>query len=176
MIPKHKKIELVAQLSEALRAHPDFYIADFSRLSAPQMSQLRITSYDQGITIKVVKNTLLKRALEAAGYDVSSLEPVLEGPSAVLYGESATAPARFLKKVHKEYPQVEFKGAHVYEGVYLGKEQLNTLASLKSREELIGDIILALQAPMRNVVGALQSAGQKVAGILKTLSEKEQQS
>ncbi len=102
------------------------------------------------------------------------LAPVLEGPSAVIYGESATAPARFFKKLQKEYPQVEFKGAHVYEGVYIGKDQLDRLASLKSREELIGDIVLALQAPMRNVLGSLQSAGQKIAGILKTLSEKDQ--
>ncbi len=174
MISREKKIALVEELAAALKSNPDFYIADFSRLTGPQMSQVRMDSYAQGITIKVVKNTLLKRALEGAGYDASELESVLTGPSAVVFSESATAPARFLKDLIKNKVDVTFKGARVYEEVYIGEDQLDTLASLKSREELIGDVINALQSPIRNVVGALQSAGQAIAGILKTLSERSQ--
>ncbi len=176
MISKERKIVLVQELSTVLKSNPDFYIADFSRLTATQMSRVRMDSYAQGITIKVVKNTLLKRALAEAGYGKIGLDDVLVGPSAILYSESATAPARFLKELQKSNLNVSFKGAHVYEGVYMGEEQLGVLVALKSREELIGDVISALQSPVRNVMGALQSAGQKIAGILKTLSERSQQS
>lgn len=173
---KDEKIALVQQVTERLQETPNVYIADAGGMTVEEVSKLRGLCFDAGISMQVVKNTLLKKAFEAADADYSELYPVLKQQSSVFFvGENVNAPAKVLNKYrkdgNKEVPTL--KGAWVGEAVFIGDESLKTLSELKSKDELIGEIVTLLQSPMKNVLGALQSGGNTIAGLVKALQERE---
>ncbi|MDR1338943.1 MAG: 50S ribosomal protein L10 [Prevotellaceae bacterium] len=173
---KEDKTAIINSIAEKLKAYPNFYITDISGLNAEKTYQLRKLCFDRGIKLLVVKNTLLKKALENNNFPEPDLYSVLEGPTAVMFCESANTPAKLIKEFRKTgVDKPELKGAYAQECVFVGADTLNELANIKSREELIGDIISLLQSPAKNVISALQgNAGQKIAGIVKTLSERSE--
>jgi large subunit ribosomal protein L10 len=136
--------------------------------------KLRRLCFRRNIKLKVVKNTLLRKAMEKTGRDYSDLYPVLSGSTSIMFSESGNEPARLINDFRKQanIPKPILKGAFIEEVCYVGDEQLDFLASLKSRTELIGDIVAQLQSPIRNLLGALQSGGNTIAGLVKTLSER----
>lgn len=169
---KEDKQLLVEALVEDLKKYDTVYVTDIEALNAEVTSQLRRTCFKRDIQLKVVKNTLLRKAMELSGKDFSELYPVLKGNSAIFLSETGNAPAKLIQEFRKKNQKPVLKGAYVQEVCFLGDDNLNTLATLKSRTELIADIAAMLQSPARSVIGALQGQGQKIAGILKTLSEK----
>jgi large subunit ribosomal protein L10 len=172
---KVEKTQIIESLAAQLEKTPNFYIADISGLNAKKTAMLRRACFDKEIKLMVVKNTLLRKALEKiAPSDSEAIFPILEGPTAVMFTETVNAPAKLIKEFGKEHGKPVLKGALVQECAYVGENQLEALIGIKSRDELIGDIIGLLQSPAQNVISALQSSGGgKIAGIVKTLSEKE---
>ena len=171
---KEEKTLIIDSLAEQLKESPHFYIADVSGLNADRTSKLRRLCFEKNIKLIVAKNTLLKKALEKNGFEETSLYSVLEGPTSIMFCDTANAPARLIKDFFKKQEKPVLKGAYVQECVYIGSNTLEDLVNIKSREELIGDIIGMLQSPAKNVISALQSGGNKIAGIVKTLSEKSE--
>lgn len=171
---KEEKTEIIDNLVAQLDATPDFYVADISGLNADKTAKLRRLCFEKSVKLVVVKNTLFRKALEQkATADSELLYPVLEGPSAIMFTTAANAPAKIIKEFGKQHGRPTLKGALVQECAYVGENQLDSLVNIKSREELIGDIIGLLQSPVKNVISALESnGGGKIAGIVKTLSEK----
>lgn len=171
---KEEKAQIIESIAAQIQETPNFYVTDISGLNAEQTSKLRRDCFEQKIKLVVTKNTLMHKAIEKLGIEeLELLFPVLEGPTAIMYCETPNAPAKLIKKyadAGSEKPAL--KGAYVQECSFVGADKLNELCSIKSREELIGDIIGLLQSPARNVISALQSAGGTIAGIVKTLSEK----
>ncbi|MDR1681216.1 MAG: 50S ribosomal protein L10 [Prevotellaceae bacterium] len=171
MRKEDKKI-IIESLAEQLQQTPHFYIADTSGLNAENTTKLRRECFARNIKLVVVKNTLLQKALEKNNFPETALYEVLSGPTSVMFTETANVPARLIKEFGAKHGKPELKGAYVQECLYLGAGALETLVHVKSREELIGDVIGALQSPAKNVISALQSGGQTIAGILKTLEER----
>ena len=173
---KELKAQIIESISAQIKETPNFYITDISGLNAENTSKLRRECFEKNIKLVVVKNTLFHKALEALNSEeVAQVYPALEGPTAIMYCETANAPAKLIKKFQKDgFEKPALKGAYVQECAFVGADKLEELASIKSKEELLGDIIGLLQSPAKNVVSALQSAGDKLAGIVKTLSEKEE--
>jgi large subunit ribosomal protein L10 len=172
---KDEKKQIIESLAAQLEKTPNFYIADISGLNAEKTAKLRRACFEKEIKLVVVKNTLLRKALEKKALtDSEALFPILEGPTAVMFTEVVNIPAKLIKEFGKEHGKPVLKGALVQECAYVGENQLEALISIKSRDELIGDIIGLLQSPAQNVISALvSSGGGKIAGIVKTLSEKE---
>ena len=172
---REEKEIIVKDLSEKLANTNYFYITDSSTMTVAGINQFRRMAFDRGLEYKVYKNTLIKKALDTLDTDTTALEGVLKGSSGILFStESGNAPAKLIKDFRKKGNTLPLlKGAFIDSGIYVGEDQLETLANIKSKNELIGDIIGLLQSPAKNVVSALQSSGGKLAGILKTLSEKE---
>lgn len=174
------KKELKAQIIESIAAQikecPNFYITDISGLNAEQTTKLRRECFKKGIKLTVVKNTLLNKVFgELNNEEMNLLIPTLVGNTAIMYTEAASAPAKLIKSFQKNgMEKPALKGAYVQECAFVGADKLEELATIKSKEELIGDIVSLLQSPARNVISALESAGGKLAGIVKTLSEKEE--
>ena len=173
---KEEKALILESISAQLAQTPNFYITDISGLSAGDTSKLRRECFENNIKLVVVKNTLFHKALEALdNEEVAQVYPALEGPTAIMYCETANAPAKLIKKFNdagSEKPLL--KAAYVQECAFVGADKLGELCSIKSREELIADIVALLQAPARNVISALQNGvPQTIAGLVKTLSEKE---
>ena len=168
---KEQKIKIVGDLKTCLTENKNIYFADISGLDAQQTSMLRRMCFDKGVSLSVVKNTLLKKAMESTDKDFSSFEPILKGNTALMISEISNAPAKviksFLSKSKLEKPSL--KAGHVEESVYLGHEQLDILASLKSKEELLSDLILLLKSPVINLISTLNSANQNISGVLKSL-------
>ena len=169
---KQEKDKTIQALDNMLCDNNNFYLADISGLNAEQNSALRRLCYKRSVSIKVVKNTLLKKALEKNNLDFSQLYNVLAGNTSIMQAEVGNAPAKVIKEFRKKNEKPILKAAHIEEAMYIGDENLATLADLKSKEELIGDIITLLQSPAKNVISSLQSGGNKLAGIIKTLEEK----
>ena len=170
---KDQKTQLIAELSEKIASSNVFYLADTSALSAEVTQMLRRECFNKEVGLRVVKNTLLRKALEQVeGKDYSELYGALTGHTAVLFSEVGNAPAKLIQEFRRKYPKPILKAAYVEETVYLGDELLDSLVAIKSREELIGDIVGLLQSPARNVISALQSGGSTIAGVVKTLSER----
>lgn len=169
---KEKKDEIVKGLVAELDKAPNFYVADISGLNAENTSKLRRECFQKNIKLIVAKNTLLKRALEERDFPEKDLYSILEGPTSIMITEGANVPAKIIEEYGKKYGKPVLKGAYVQECLFLGENNLETLVNIKSREELIGEIVGMLQSPAKNVISALQSAGGKLAGIVKTLSEK----
>ena len=169
---KQEKDKTIQALDNMLTDNNNFYLADISGLNAEQNSALRRLCFKRSVSIKVVKNTLLKKAFEKNDLDFSQLYNVLVGNTSIMQAEAGNAPAKVIKEFRKKNEKPILKAAHVEEAMYIGDENLATLADLKSKEELIGDIITLLQSPAKNVISSLQSGGNKLAGIIKTLQEK----
>jgi large subunit ribosomal protein L10 len=168
-----EKTKLIDTLVEQLNNSNVVYLADISGLNAEDTSNLRRLCFKENIVLRVVKNTLLTKAMDKSEKDFSGLMETLKGPSALMLSEIGNAPARLIKDFRKKKEIPAVKSAFIEEMTYIGDDQIDFLASIKSKEELIGDIIGLLQSPAKNVISALQSGGQKLSGILETLSDKE---
>ena len=169
---KEEKEAIIDNLVQQIKSNKHFYIADISTLNAEATSKLRRKCFEQQIKLVVVKNTLFKKALERSGSDYSELYGVLENSSSIMFTEQGSIPAKMIKEFRKTQEKPVLKAAYVEDCIYLGDNQLDALASLKTKEELVGDIIGLLQSPAKNVVSALQSGKNILAGVVKTLSEK----
>lgn len=167
---KEDKNVVIANLGELLQKYPHFYVVDSEGLNAQQTTDLRRMCFKQNIKMVVVKNTLFKKALDASETDFTPLYDSLKGTSAILFSEVANVPGKMLKKNTK----TGIKGlkAAYAEGGFYGADQLDALAALKSKEELVADVVALLQSPIKNVVSALQSGANNIHGVLKTLSER----
>lgn len=171
---REEKDTIIESLRQQLSDTKHFYLADTSGLNAEETSNLRRKCFDQDIKLLVVKNTLLRKALEKVNGDYKSLYDVLKESTSVMFCETGNVPAKLIKEFRKSHERPILKAAFVEESIYIGDEQLETLSSLKSKEELIGDVLTLLQSPMKNVVSALSSSSNKLAGALKTLSEQKE--
>lgn len=171
---KEEKKALIDSMSVQLANTSNLYLADISGMNAEDTSDLRRLCFKYNITMRVVKNTLLRKAMDAADRDFSEVYEVLKGNTAVMFTEAGNAPAKLIKEFRKKSERPILKAAYIEEMTYTGDDQLDFLATIKSREELIADVIALLQSPVKNVLGALQSGGNKLSGILETLSEKSE--
>lgn len=171
---KEDKGLIINKIAETLKEYSGFYLVETAGLNAEKTSALRRACAKSDIKLMVVKNTLLHKALEAADGDFQELYPVLKGSTSVMFTNVGNAPAKLLKDfVKKDDVLPCLKAAYVEETVYVGADQLDALASIKSKNELIADVVALLQSPAKNVVSALTSGGTKLHGILETLSKKE---
>ena len=170
---REEKSQVIEELTAQLASNTNIYLTDISGLNAGSTSDLRRACFKANIKLAVVKNTLLEKAMEASEKDFGDLPSILKGNTSVMYSETGNAPAKVIKAFRKKSDKPLLKGAFIEEAIYIGDEQLDALVDIKSREELIGDIVGLLQSPAKNVISALKSGGGKLAGILKTLSEKE---
>ena len=169
---KEQKAQLIDSLYEQVASYPHLYIADIGGLDSVQTSKLRRLAFRREVKLVVVKNTLLIKALEKTGVDYSELYPVIKGETAIMLSNSNNAPAKLIKEFRATAAKPLLKGAYVEEAFYVGDENLETLVNIKSKNELIADVVALLQSPIKNVVSALQSGGNTLSGVLKTLSEK----
>jgi len=171
---KEDKGLIINKIAETLKEYSGFYLVETAGLNAEKTSALRRACAKSDIKLMVVKNTLLHKALEATEGDFQELYPVLKGSTSVMFTNVGNAPAKLLKDfVKKDDVLPCLKAAYVEETVYVGADQLDALASIKSKNELIADVVALLQSPAKNVVSALTSGGSKLHGILETLSKKE---
>ena len=170
---REEKSQVIEALTAQLAGTPTIYLADISGLDAGSTSNLRRACFKANVTLSVVKNTLLAKAMESSDKDFGDLPTVLKGNTSIMLSETGNAPAKVIKEFRKKSEKPLLKGAFVEEAIYVGDDYLETLVNIKSKEEVIGDIVGLLQSPAKNVVSALKSGGGKLAGILKTLSEKE---
>ena len=170
---KEEKYDLVLALTEQMKEYGNFYITDTSNLTVAKVNDIRRKCFDADIKMQVTKNSLIKKAMEAAGGDFAPIYDVLKGSSSILFSKSATAPAKLIKQLRKTGDKPVLKAAYIDSAVFVGDNQLDTLTKLKSKEQLIGEIIGLLQSPAKNVVSALQSGGNTLAGLVKTLQERE---
>ena len=169
---KEDKVAIIAQLGETLQQYPHFYLVDVDGMNASSTSALRRKCFQNKIKMVLVKNTLLHKALEASEVDFSALYGTLKGTTAVLFTEVANAPAKMIKEMKaKKAVKPELKAAYAEEGVYVGAEQLDALCSIKSKNEVIADIVALLQSPIKNVVSGL-NAGGKIHGLLDAIAER----
>lgn len=160
--------DLTAQLSE----NNNIYIADISGLDAGTTSNLRRACFKANVSLSVVKNTLLAKAMEASDKDFGDLPTTLAGNTSIMFSEVGNGPAKVIKEFRKKSEKPVLKGAFIESAIFVGDENLEALVNIKSKEEVIGEIVTLLQSPAKNVVSALKSGGSKLSGILKTLSEK----
>lgn len=168
---KEDKSTIISTIAETVKEYDFFYLTDVSTLNAAKTSELRAECYKSDIKLMVVKNTLLQKALESLDTDFTELIPTLKGNTAIMFTNTANAPAKLLDKYSKEgIPAL--KAAYVQESFYIGKENLKALVNIKSKEELLGEVIGLLQSPIKNVVSALQSGGNTIHGVLETLSNR----
>lgn len=168
---KEDKAIIIEQLGEKLKEYAHFYLVDVTGMNAEETSNLRRKCFGAEIKMVVVKNTLLEKAFEAAEIDFSPLYPVLKGTTAVFFTNVANSPAKLIKEVSKNgIPGL--KAAYAEEGIYVGAENLDALCAIKSKNEVIAEVVGLLQSPIKNVVSALQNSGQTIHGVLKTLGER----
>jgi large subunit ribosomal protein L10 len=170
---RDEKNRIIDNLTDSISQAKHFYLADISNLNAETTSKLRRACFERNITLVVVKNTLLQKALEKFEGKFEGLYDVLKDSTSIMFTEKNNIPAKLIKEFRKTGPKPVLKAAFVEESIYIGDDQLDALSGIKSKEELIGDLVFLLQSPARNVLSALQSGGNKLAGIVKTLSEKE---
>lgn len=173
---REEKAQIIEELTERFASTNYFYITDASGMTVEQINNFRRTCFNRGIEYKVYKNTLISKALETLGTDYTPFnDHVLKGASGVLFSPDAgNAPAKLLKEFYKSgINKPVLKGASIDQSLFIGADQLDALVSVKSKQELLGELIGLLQSPAKNVISALQSGGNKLAGIVKTLSEKE---
>jgi large subunit ribosomal protein L10 len=169
---REEKNAIIDSLAEKLKEYSHFYLTDTAQLNAADTSDLRRKCFENNIKLIVVKNTLLKRALEMSEGDFNELYPVLKGTTSIMFAQTGNAPAKLIKEFRRKHDKPVLKGAYVQESVYIGESSLEALMTVKTRQELIGDIVLLLQSPAKNVISALQSGGNKIHGVLETLSKK----
>ncbi len=171
---REEKNQAIQELTQLLEGTNTVYIADIAGLNAVDTSNLRRAAFNKDIKLSVVKNTLLKKAMEASSKNFEELYPTLVGNTSVMIAEAGNAPARLIKDFRKkDQTKPLLKGAYIEESIYVGDDQLESLTQIKSKEELIGDVITLLQSPAKNVISALQGGGgQKIAGLVKALEER----
>jgi len=169
---RQEKANVIEDLTAQLAENATIYLADISGLDASTTSDLRRACFKANIKLSVVKNTLLAKAMEASEKEFGELPDVLKGNTSLMFSETGNAPAKLIKNFRKKSEKPLLKGAFVEEAVFIGDDKLESLVNIKSKEEVIGDIIALLQSPAKNVISGLKSGGGKLAGILKTLSEK----
>jgi large subunit ribosomal protein L10 len=170
---REEKSLVIEELTAELANNVNIYLTDISGLNAGSTSDLRRACFKANVKLAVVKNTLLEKAMEASDREFGDLPSVLKGNTSVMYSETGNVPAKLIKTFRKKSEKPLLKGAFIEESVYIGDNLLDMLVDIKSKEELLGEIIGLLQSPAKNVISALKSSGGKIAGILKTLSEKE---
>jgi len=169
---RQEKANVIKDLTTQLADSSTIYLADISGLDAATTSDLRRACFKANIKLAVVKNTLLEKAMEASDKEFGELPSTLKGNTSLMFADTANAPAKLIKTFRKKSDRPFLKGAFIEEAIYIGDENLDALVSIKSKEEMIGEIIGLLQSPAKNVISGLKSGGGKLAGILKTLSEK----
>jgi len=171
---REDKTTIIEELTKKFTDSNFFYIADSSELNVGDITQFRGLCYEKGIEMRVVKNTLIKKALEAASTDgaYDELYDALKGPSSLMFTDTANAPAKIMEEFRKKHAKPVLKAAYIDSGIYIGDDALKELANLKSKEELIGEIVSLLQSPAKNVISALKSSGSTIAGLVKTLQER----
>ena len=169
---REEKLNVIQDLTAQLGSNSIIYLADISGMNASATSDLRRACFKANINLAVVKNTLLAKAMDASDKDFGELSEVLVGNTSIMYSDTGNAPAKLIKNFRKKTTKPLLKGAYIEEAVYVGDENLEALINIKSKEEMIGEIIGLLQSPAKNVMSGLKSGGGKLAGILKTLSEK----
>ena len=170
---KEEKSVIIEDLTAQLAANHVIYLADLTGLDAKTTSDLRRACFKANIKLSVVKNTFLAKAMEASDKDFGELPSVLKGNTSLMYAEVGNAPAKLIKNFRKKSEKPLLKGAYIEEAIFIGDNQLEALSSIKSTEELIGEVITLLQSPAKNIISALKSGSGKLAGIVKTLSERQ---
>ena len=169
---KAEKIKVIDDLILSLSNSKNLYLTDISGLNASQTSDLRRACFKADIKLSVVKNTMLSRAIDGIEKDFGEIPSVLKGNTSLMFSEAGNAPAKIIKEFRKKNDRPILKAAFIEEAVYIGDSQLDTLVAIKSREELIGEVIGLLKSPAQNVISALKSSGNNLSGVLKTLSER----
>lgn len=171
-----EKVAAIELLKDKFDNNQYFYLTDSSALTVEQVNELRGQCFEKGIEMKVIKNTLAVKALESfdESRNFAPLIEALKGPTTLMVCETANVPAKVIKEFRKSHDKPVIKAAYIDSDIFMGDENVDTLAALKSKEELIGDVILLLQSPMKNVVGSLKSSAQTIAGLVKTLEERAQ--
>ena len=169
---KEEKHEVVLALVETIAEYGNFYITDTANLSVAKVNYIRRKCFENDIKMQVAKNTLIQKAMEASQGDYSEIFDVLKGSSSIMFSKSGNAPAKLIKQLRRSGDKPVLKAAFIDSAVFIGDNQLDALVNLKSKEQLVADIIALLQSPMKNVISGLQSGGNKLAGIVKTLQER----
>ena len=170
---REEKSQVIETLTAQLSDNANIYLADISGLNADTTTNLRRACFKAGIQLAVVKNTLLKKAMESSDKDFGELTEILKGNTSLMFSETGNAPAKVIKEFRRKSDKPLLKGAFIQESIYVGDDQLDNLVNLKSKDELVGEIIGLLQSPAKNVISALKSGGNTIAGLVKTLSERE---
>jgi large subunit ribosomal protein L10 len=170
---QEEKAKYISDLATELTEANIFYLADTGELTVETVNQLRRKCFGSQIRMRVVKNTLLEKAMDQVeGKNFGDLREVLAGPTSIMFAEVGNVPAKLIKEFRKKGDKPRLKGAYIDEAVYIGDNQLDALVSLKSKDEVLGDIIGLLQSPAKNVISGLKNSGGKIAGILKTLENR----
>jgi len=169
---KEEKNQIVDSLAEQLKTYSHFYLTDISGLNVETSNKLRRLCFKREVKLQVVKNTLLQKAMEKVNMDFSALYESLTGSTSIMFAETGNVPAKLIKEFKKTYGKPILKAAYVEETCFIGEHELEALINVKSKNELIADVVALLQSPIRNVMSGLQSGGHKIAGIVETLSER----
>lgn len=169
---KEEKHEVVLALTETIAEYGNFYITDTANLSVAKVNDIRRKCFENGIKMQVAKNKLIRKAMEASEGDFSEMFDVLKGSSSILFSKTANAPAKLIKQLRRTGDKPVLKAAYIDSAVFIGDNQLEALVNLKSKEQLVADIIALLQSPAKNVISGLQSGSNKLSGIVKTLQER----
>lgn len=170
---KEEKNKIIDCLAEQIKTRSHFYLTDISGLNVEVTNKLRRICFKRDVELQTVKNTLLQKAMEKSEKDFGQLYDILTGSTSIMFSDTGNLPAKLIKEFAKQHKKPVLKGAYVEETWFVGANNLETLIGIKSKNEVIADVVALLQSPMRNVIGALQSGGNKIAGIVKTLEEKE---
>lgn len=170
---REEKSQVIETLTAQLSDNNNIYLADISGLDAGNTTNLRRACFKAGVQLAVVKNTLLKKAMESSDKNFGELTEILKGNTSLMFSETGNAPAKVIKEFRRKSDKPLLKGAYIQESIYVGDNQLDSLVELKSKDELVGEIIGLLQSPAKNVISALKSGGNTIAGLVKTLSERE---
>lgn len=169
---REEKSQVIQDLTAQLAETPNIYLTDISGLNAENTSKLRRACFKANVKLMVVKNTLLAKAMEASDKSFGDLPTILKGNTSIMLSETGNGPAKIIQDFRKKNDKPILKGAYVQEAIYIGDQYLEALTTVKTKEEVLADVIALLQSPAKNVISALKSGGNKLSGILKTLSEK----
>ncbi|MDD4192561.1 MAG: 50S ribosomal protein L10 [Mangrovibacterium sp.] len=169
---RSEKLEIIDNLTQEINSYNHFYLADVADLNSEDTSSLRRLCFNKEVKLIVVKNTLLRKALEKSDKRAEELYDVLKGNTSIMFSEVGNVPALLIKEFARKHKKPVLKAAYVQESVFVGADQLEALASIKSKEQLLGELIGLLQSPLKTVLGQLQSGGNTIHGVLKTLAEK----
>jgi large subunit ribosomal protein L10 len=168
-----EKQVIINNLKDQIDSYSHFYLTDISGLNAEDTSNLRRLCFKQDVKLVVAKNTLLRKALESSNKNAEELYDALRGNTSVMFSETGNVPAKLIKDFSKKHKRPVLKAAYVEESVYMGADQLEALIAVKSKNELIGDVVALLQSPMQTLLSQLQSGGNTIHGVLETLKERE---